>query len=162
MKRLTKFVRGRLYARRSRPRVYYPHGKQYRGTLTVGEGSILGRVDIDCTGDVSIGARCILSDGIKIFTHSHVFLEGFVPDITAEKGINVARLRIGDNAYVGEDSMILPQVGEIGDSAIIGARAVLTRKVGPREIWAGNPARKVGERPAEHSLPRKTRDDGAA
>ena len=153
MRELVKSIRRKWRAYRNRPRVRYPHGTQHRGALTVGEGSIVGRVEIDCTGDVAIGDRCILSDGVKIFTHSHVFLEGSVPDITAEKGINVARLTIGDNVYVGEDSMILPQVGEIGDSAIIGARAVLTKKVGPREIWAGNPARKVGERPAEPGSP---------
>ncbi len=109
----------------------------------------MGRVEIDCTGDVTIGRHCILSDGAKLLTHSHVFLEGHVPNIVEEKQITITSIAVGDNVYIGEGAIILPQVDMIGESAIIGAGAVLTKDAGPGEIWAGNPARMVGRRGGE-------------
>jgi acetyltransferase-like isoleucine patch superfamily enzyme len=35
---------------------------------------------------------------------------------------------------------------EIGDGAIVAAGAVVTKSILPREIWAGIPARKIGQR----------------
>ena len=41
--------------------------------------------------------------------------------------------------------MVLPGV-EIGENAIIGAQSVITKDVPANEIFAGNPARKIGTR----------------
>jgi non-ribosomal peptide synthetase-like protein len=68
----------------------------------------------------------------------------------AERGQLVAgRVRIGKKVTVGLMSVILPGC-EIGDGAVLAANAVLQKntKVGPREIWGGVPARKIGERGA--------------
>ena len=55
------------------------------------------------------------------------------------------RIIIEKNAFIGARAMILPGV-TIGEKAIIGAQAVVTKDVSPREIFAGNPARKIGTR----------------
>jgi len=120
----------------------------------MGENSYLSPgVVIDCTGDVEIGRNCILGSRTRIFTHSHVLYEGFVADITKENRVRVQPLRIGDNVVMAMEVMVLGQVDYIGDNAIIGARALLTKNVEPGEIWAGNPARKVGERDPEKTVP---------
>jgi len=82
-----------------------------------------------------------------------VLYEGFVADITKENRVRVQPLRIGDNVVMAMEVMVLGQVDYIGDNAIIGARALLTKNVEPGEIWAGNPARKVGERDPEKTVP---------
>lgn len=41
--------------------------------------------------------------------------------------------------------MIMPGV-HIADGAVIAARAVVTKHVGPYEIWGGNPARLIKKR----------------
>ena len=41
--------------------------------------------------------------------------------------------------------MLLPGV-EIGQNAIIGAQSVITKDVPDNDIFAGNPARKIGKR----------------
>jgi acetyltransferase-like isoleucine patch superfamily enzyme len=147
MKEYLKAMRRRWRAYRRRPKIIYPHGDVRRGSLSVGERtSIAAGVCFDCTGDVVIGKHCVIAEGVRIFTHSHDFLIGEVPDITAETGIAFSSIEIGDNVYVGHESVILPKVSSIGSSAIIGARAVVTKDVPPGEIWAGNPARKIGER----------------
>ncbi|MBW1750927.1 MAG: hypothetical protein JRJ37_09570 [Deltaproteobacteria bacterium] len=38
------------------------------------------------------------------------------------------------------------QVTHIPNGVVIGAGSVLTKNPGPYEIWAGNPARKIGMR----------------
>ena len=53
---------------------------------------------------------------------------------------------IGKNVYIGEKAVILPQVERTEDYAIIAAFAVVTKNVAYGEIWAGNPAKKIGER----------------
>ena len=45
--------------------------------------------------------------------------------------------------------MVLAGVS-IGDGAIVGAGAVVTKSVPAGEIWAGVPAKKIGVRPAHH------------
>lgn len=53
---------------------------------------------------------------------------------------------IGDRAWIGYRAVILPGV-EIGEGAVVGAGAVVTRNVPPYTIVAGNPAVKIGDRP---------------
>ncbi len=55
-------------------------------------------------------------------------------------------LRIGHDVWIGARVIILPGCREIGDGAIIGAGAVVTRDVPPFTILAGAPARPVRKR----------------
>jgi acetyltransferase-like isoleucine patch superfamily enzyme len=52
---------------------------------------------------------------------------------------------IGHRVWIGFRAVILPGV-KIGDGAVVGAGAVVTRDVEAYNIVAGNPARKIGER----------------
>ena len=52
---------------------------------------------------------------------------------------------IGNDVWIGCEAAILPGV-KIGDGAIIGARAVVTKNVEPYTIIAGNPAKKIRNR----------------
>jgi virginiamycin A acetyltransferase len=52
---------------------------------------------------------------------------------------------IGNDVWIGYDALIMPGV-TIGDGAIIGARAVVTKDVEPYTIVAGNPARVIRKR----------------
>lgn len=49
---------------------------------------------------------------------------------------------IGKNVWVGDKATILPNVN-IGDGAIIGANAVVTKDVPPYSVAVGNPAKIV-------------------
>lgn len=52
---------------------------------------------------------------------------------------------IGDRVWIGYQALILPGVS-IGEGAVVGAGAVVTKDVDSYAIVAGNPARKIGER----------------
>ena len=55
-------------------------------------------------------------------------------------------ITVGKNSFIGARAMILPGVS-IGDQAIVGAMSVVSRDVPDHQIVAGNPAKKIGERP---------------
>jgi len=55
-------------------------------------------------------------------------------------------ITIGKNSFIGARAMILPGVC-IGDQAIVGAMSLVSKDVPDHQIVAGNPAKKIGERP---------------
>jgi chloramphenicol O-acetyltransferase type B len=52
---------------------------------------------------------------------------------------------VGNDVWIGVEALILPGV-KIADGAIIGARSVVTKNVGPYEVCAGNPAKLIRKR----------------
>ena len=52
---------------------------------------------------------------------------------------------IGNDVWIGAESMTMPGV-QIADGAVIGSRALVTKNIGPYEIWGGNPARLIKKR----------------
>lgn len=53
--------------------------------------------------------------------------------------------KIGNDVWLGIRTIVLGGV-TIADGAVIGAGSVVTKDVGPYEIWAGNPARFIRKR----------------
>jgi len=51
----------------------------------------------------------------------------------------VGKIRIGDNCFIGMNSIILPNV-KIGDNVIVGAGSVITKNIQSNVVVAGNPA----------------------
>ena len=62
-------------------------------------------------------------------------------------------ITVGNDVWLGLESCVLPGV-TIGDGAIIGARAVVTKSVAPYAIVVGNPARVVRMRYDERTVAR--------
>jgi len=102
---------------------------------------------IDCTGSIQIGPWCNIAARSRIYTHDHIHL-GTKPLLVMEQEYGVAwqDKYIGADVWIADGAIVLYQVTHIPDGVIIGAGSVLTKNPGPYEIWAGNPARKVGER----------------
>ncbi|MDZ5698182.1 DapH/DapD/GlmU-related protein [Chelativorans sp. M5D2P16] len=55
------------------------------------------------------------------------------------------RVVIGNDVWIGHGAVVMPGV-HVGDGAVVGANAVVTRDVAPYEIVAGVPARLVRQR----------------
>ena len=97
-------------------------------------------VEIDYSGQVRIGSRVWISQGVLIETHEHVISPG-------EKKLWPLRtfpLVIEDDAWIGANVIVLPKVGRIGRGAIVGAGTVVTRSVPDGAVVVGNPARVTG------------------
>jgi len=60
---------------------------------------------------------------------------------------------LGNDVWVGAESIIMPGV-HIADGAVIAARAVVTKSIGPYEIWGGNPARLIKKRFSDEEIQR--------
>ncbi|MBL3594674.1 type B chloramphenicol O-acetyltransferase [Rhodovulum sulfidophilum] len=58
---------------------------------------------------------------------------------------------IGNDVWIGSEAIIMPGV-TIGDGAVIGTRAVVTRDVAPYAIVGGNPARIIRKRFADDRI----------
>lgn len=116
------------------------------GRIEIGDHVLLARdVDIDYTGDVIIGNRVALSEGVKILSHAHdIELYDYLDK--NKKPIRQTPLTIGDRVWVGSKAIIMPGVGEIGRGALIGAGTVVEKKVPPYAIVKGNPAKIIGFR----------------
>ncbi len=138
--------------------VRWPHKKIRKGELklhpAVFSGSdretniIISKFSIiDCTGDVEIGPWCMISPRARIYTHDHLHV-GTKPlfKVEEEHGVLWQDKRIGADVWIHDAAFVLYQVTEIPDGVVLGAGSILTKNPGPYEIWAGNPARKIGER----------------
>ena len=113
------------------------HKRVEKGTLMVHPTATIGRgCSIDVSADVRVGAFAVLSEGVMVLTHDH-FKNG-------KRQMVYSDLVIGANAFIGARAIILESCGVIGDAAVIGAGAVVTRDVPAFEVWAGNPAKRIG------------------
>lgn len=99
---------------------------------------------IDASGNVEIGAATEISQGVRIFTHNHNWKRSRGRRKSTQEVV-FYNVKIGEDVFIGVNAIIIG-AESIGDGAIIGAGAVVTKDVPPYEIWAGNPARKIGER----------------
>ena len=99
-------------------------------------------IDIGRADYITIGNNCCFSRG-AIIAHDYSWytLLNAYEYILPDPGGSVT---IGNNVFVGFESVILPNV-KIGDNVIIGARSLVTKNIPDNTIWAGNPARQIGE-----------------
>jgi len=102
---------------------------------------------LDCTGSIRLGPWCNIGHRTRIYTHDTIHL-GRRPlaRVELEHGVLWQDKFIGTDVWIHDGAIVLYQVTEIPDGVVVGAGAVLTRNPGPYEIWAGNPARKIGRR----------------
>lgn len=62
-----------------------------------------------------------------------------------KSGYMDGEVRIGNDVWIAANAIILPRVA-IGDGAVVGAGAVVTKDVPPMAIVGGVPARVIGFR----------------
>jgi acetyltransferase-like isoleucine patch superfamily enzyme len=112
-------------------------------TLILGDFVFIGTgSEIDTAHRITIGACTLIAPGVFITDHTHNAARGI---LLKEQGSKSAAVTIGTDVWLGAKSVILPGV-TIGDGAVVGAGAVVTKDVPPNAIVAGIPARVIGER----------------
>lgn len=96
-------------------------------------------------GPVVIGKYCSIGPGVRRLPVNHV-VSGltthpcwFNPALgwVKEDFRSRTRLFVGNDVWIGANAIILPSVTSIGNGAIIAAGAVVTKNVGPYEIYGG-------------------------
>ena len=136
----------------------HPHGDVHKGKLIIAQEAFqtsnretnlaVSRFAIlDCTGSIRLGPWCQIGARCRVYTHDHIHL-GKRPllEVAEEWGVLWQDIYIGALVWIHDAAIVLYQVICIPDGVVIGAGSVLTKNPEPYEIWAGAPARKVGER----------------
>ncbi|MDP7187814.1 MAG: putative colanic acid biosynthesis acetyltransferase [Candidatus Poseidoniia archaeon] len=107
--------------------------------LQTGLDSTVGpRVKLYNQGMVILGKRVIVSQDATICASTHDYNNPLHPLV-------LSPITIHDDAWICAEAFIGPGV-TVGEGAVIGARAVLTKDAEPWSIYAGNPAIKIKDR----------------
>lgn len=111
------------------------------GVIRIGKRVTLRRfITLHAYERIEIGDDSRIGEMVTIRDHNH-FSE--LEDAPGEaKGFEAAPVIIGNNVWVGVKVTIMPGVS-IGDNAIIGANAVVTKDVPANAIAAGVPAKVI-------------------
>lgn len=141
------FSKIKQYIKAKKHPYYTNQNKKYKsfsiGDFTYGKPKIYAKNDM-----LSIGKFCSIADGVTIYAEGEhrwqwISSYNFSPQFqckncTTSKGF----VAIGNDVWIADGALILSGV-TIGDGAVIGARAVVTKNVAPYEIVGGNPAQHI-------------------
>ena len=119
------------------------------GSIRIGERTWIGPYNNfrSAAGtSIRIGAGCLVSQFCTVVAANHTISRS-VKIAEAPPASDRRYVTIGDDVWLGAGVIVLPGV-TIANGAVIAAGAIVTQSVGEYEIWAGNPARKIGERRA--------------
>ena len=123
----------------------------HNGRVVVGDRCYIGASHLVCHTGISIGDDVIISWGVTIVDHdSHALDWDRRQDDVAQwkrgqkqwDSVAIAPVTIGSKAWIGFGVSVLKGV-TVGEGAVLGACAVVTRDVPPYSVVAGNPARVV-------------------
>jgi acetyltransferase-like isoleucine patch superfamily enzyme len=111
--------------------------------ITLGEHAFIGfGTELDIALELNVGRHALIAPGCFITDHVHARRAGTRID---DQGTDSRAVVIGDDAWLGAHAVVLPGV-RIGEGAVVGAGAVVTRDVPAGAIVAGVPARVIGQR----------------
>ena len=127
--------------------------------VSIGFGTILYYRDIEIGDNVLIGNYCMVhycdfgsyvlaADGSQFLSGSRYHRYDRTDFPMALQGGSLRRIRIADDTWIGAGAIVMDDVGE---GAIVGAGAVLTKPSEPYAIMAGNPAAKIRSRKEDNA-----------
>jgi len=137
------------------PKIYIGDDVYLSGTLSVVAGRIFSNPEVRIGNGTFIADGCVLfvAKSIEIGNDVLIAADCSISDysqhpLDPEKRVAVVQVdleevrpvRIGNRAWLGRRATILPGV-TIGEDAVVGAAAVVTKDVPPGAICVGNPGR---------------------
>ena len=129
------------------------HGTKIRcheGTVSIGAKTVMGQeCTISAFQHVSIGRECVIADRVMLIDFDHGVVEVERP--IRLQGIYKRDTRVGNNVWIGYGACILRGV-TVGDNAIIGTNAVVTKDVPANAVVGGVPAQIIRRRKAPRHM----------
>lgn len=121
----------------------------------------------EMTDRLIIGKFCSIATGVKFMMggnqgHNYSWIASYPLDDFKANFVNsearsskAFQLKgdtvIGNDVWLGAECLIMPSI-HIADGAVVGARALVTKNIGPYEIWGGNPARLIKKRFSDENI----------
>ena len=129
------------------------HGCKIRvheGEVRIGAKTVLGQeCTISAYRRVSIGRECVIADRVMLIDFDHGVVDVERP--IRLQGIYKRDVEVGHNVWIGYGACVLRGV-RVGDNAILGTSAVVTKDVPDNAVVAGVPARVIRMREAPKTL----------
>lgn len=107
------------------------------GGIFIGSGSGLG-VNCSVHGPLRIGDNVMMGPDVTILTQTHNIERIDIP--MGQQGMRVSEVVIGNDVWIGMRAIIMPGV-KVGNGAVIGAGAVVTKDVPDYAVVGGVPAK---------------------
>lgn len=114
------------------------------GLITIGDNVGISNAEIVSLCSIIIENNVLIGGGTVILDsdhHSQNYVERMEND---KESIKCKPVIIKEGAFIGAHCLILKGV-TIGKHGIVGAGSVVTKTIPDNEIWAGNPAKKIGQ-----------------
>jgi acetyltransferase-like isoleucine patch superfamily enzyme len=135
--------------------VSFGHNVLVREGVTIGEHTKIG-TNVVVDGKSSIGSRVSIQTGVYICTYSTVedavFLGPccvFTNDkYVVQKQFKLIGPTVKKGASIGANALLFPGI-TVGEGAVIGSQAMVNSDVPPRTIFAGIPAKRIGDVPSD-------------
>lgn len=140
----------------------YHHGKEFDECVWYMDGK-----EETHSEQLIIGKFCSIASGATFMMsgncgHRYAWISQYPLDIFAEgydknnntppkAFISKGNINIGNDVWIGAEALIMPGVS-IGDGAVIGTRAVVTKDVEPYTIVGGNPAKLIKKRFSDEEI----------
>lgn len=120
------------------------------GEVRIGSKSVLGEeITFSTYEHISVGRECVIADRVMFIDFDHRVED--VEQAIRKQGVYSKPVRVGNNVWIGYGASILRGV-TVGDNAIIGTYAVVTKDVPDNAIVGGVPARVLRMREAPKRL----------
>jgi putative colanic acid biosynthesis acetyltransferase WcaF len=113
--------------------IYFPWNLRSGDWSSIGEGALIYNL-----GPVTIGKQVTISQRAHLCAGTHDYRKLDMPLLKPP-------IAIGDQVWICADAFVGPGV-TVGEGAVVGARAVVTKDVEPWTVVAGNPARPIKKR----------------
>jgi acetyltransferase-like isoleucine patch superfamily enzyme len=122
----------------------------HEGEVRIGAKTVLGQeCTISAFQHVSIGRECIVADRVMLIDFDHGVVEVERP--IRLQGIYKRDVRVGSNVWIGYGAAFLRGV-TVGDNAVVGTYAVVTKDVPDNAVVGGVPAELIRMRPRPRRL----------
>ena len=122
----------------------------HEGEVEIGRKTVIGQeCTISAYQRVKIGEQCVIADRAMFIDFDHGVVEVERP--IRLQGIYKRDVVVGSNVWIGYGACVLRGVS-IGDNAVIGTNAVVTKDVPANAVVGGIPARVIRMREAPAQL----------
>lgn len=114
--------------------LYYPN-------VSIGNNVLIGMYNTihhcDFGNNVMTAEGCHFLSGSKYHNFSRIDIP------MTQQGGKLKRIRVGNDVWIGTNAVIMD---DVGDGCVVGAGSVITKKIEPYSIVAGNPAKIIKKR----------------